>query len=388
MTLTPAVYLVVLAAVVFLYWALPYRYDSSRALLLVAASSAVVFLTSPTAFFVAVATASVASYISGILAARPSTPLFVTAVLLVICILIMSRVAPSGGQSIPLIDLTGSAFFCLKAIAVLADAQRFSRATRPLDALLLILFFPIYEAGPIERPSTLNREKCYAPFDPEMAITGIGRILVGLAKQAYLGPVLIAGLLERLSPWNAGSSDASFGLLVLWILLKWAQIYIMFSGYSDVAIGSAGLFAIKIRENFNFPFLAKNLQDFWQRWHMTLIDFMSNYVYQPFVRKTGWRYRGLVLLFIATGLWHAFNLQYLLWGMIHGGTMAAIARWQRSDAGRRFKEWTVERAGPAIVVGVLVRVSTLIFVAWVSAIGSSETWTRALYVLTLGMIAS
>jgi alginate O-acetyltransferase complex protein AlgI len=387
MTLVPAVYLTILAAVVCLYWALPHTYKTGRALLLVSASSIVVFLISPTAFVVACCTALLSSYVSERLAVRPSRFLFVAAIAAVIAILAASRLSPYLDDTNNLLDLTGSAFFSLKAIAILSDAYRFSRTTRPLSALLLILFFPIYEAGPIEQPQALNRLKCEAAFDIEFFLAGVGRILVGLAKQSYLGPVLIGGLEERFSPWNQ-TAEASGDplLLVLWILLKWVQIYLMFSGYSDVAIGASKLFGIRIRENFNFPFLAKNLQDFWKRWHISLIDFMSAYVYQPFVRKTGWRYRGIILLFLLTGLWHAFNVQYLLWGVLHGTVMASMARWRREEIGQRFEQWVGSHKLRAFIADGLSRIATIIFIAWVSAIGGAETWEKSLYILSFGSV--
>lgn len=383
MSLTPAVYLAILAAIVCLYWAVPPSNKTARALVLIAASSTVVFLISPTAFAVAVGTALVASALSQRLAAAPSKGAFTAGIVAIIGILAASRISPYVDETQHLIDLTGSAFFSLKAIAILSNAYRLSQVTRPLDALLLILFFPIYEAGPIEQPQTLNRSKCDAPFDIELFMAGIGRILVGLAKQAYLASVILDELENRFSPWNGRTG---LGSLIVWILIKWAQIYLMFSGYSDVAIGAARLFGIKIRENFNLPFLARNLQDFWKRWHISLIDFMSAYVYQPFVRRTGWRYRGILLLFLVTGAWHAFNLQYMLWGLLHGAVMVAMARWQRSEIGDRYRDWVDAHKLRMLVSDGVSRVSTIFFVAWVSAIGSSETWHRALHVLTLGAI--
>lgn len=384
MTIAPSVFLVFLAGVVCLYWSVPPQWTTARASLLVVTSSVVVFLISPVALFVAVATALTASILSHALAARPSRALVWTSVAAFVLILVYSRTVPVLSGTLPVLDLAGSAFFTLKAIAILADGYRYSRPTRPLDALLLVLFFPTYEAGPIEQPSTLNRTKCDAPPEMDKFVSGASRILVGLAKQSYLAPVLIGGLEASYSPWTATENDLPG--FILWLVLKWLQLYVMFSGYSDVAIGSARLFGIKIRENFNFPFMARNIQDFWKRWHISLIDFMSAYVYQPFVRRTGWRFRGILLLFLLTGLWHAFNLQYFLWGLLHGGAMIAMARWQRSRTGDRYRGWIGDSRVLGFVAGGASRVLTLLFVVWVSAIGSSETWARALYVLTFGAI--
>lgn len=391
MTLTAPVFIALLAAITCLYWSVPSRFDTGRAILLVIGSSFVVFLLSPTALLVAVATALTCSVISNTLAKRRSSSLLWTAVGLVVGILALSRIPSFIEPTTTLVDLTGSAFFSLKAIAILSDAYRFSRATRPLDALLLVLFFPTYEAGPIEQPNTLNHTTCKARFDLETFLSGIARILVGLAKQSYLGPVVIGSLVARFSPWSgefAAHDSGHFGAFLMWVLVKWLQLYIMFSGYSDVAIGSGRLFGIKIRENFNFPFLARNLQDFWKRWHISLIDFMSAYVYQPFVRRTGWRYRGIMVLFLLTGIWHAANVQYFVWGLLHGTAMAGMARWQRSEAGDRYRSWIAKNRLRILTANSVSRIATIFFVAWVSAIGGAETWARALHVLTFGASSS
>ncbi|MBX9462989.1 MAG: hypothetical protein KL840_08460 [Aquamicrobium sp.] len=383
MSIAPAFFLLFLITVTSFYWFLPPGTGRARALLLIGASAVAVFLISPVALVVAVAAAVGASLMSARLAERRSQVAMILAIAAVLGVLVMTRVALP--TELTFLDLTGSAFFCLKAIAIIADAYRFGRQTSLTDSLLLVLFFPTYEAGPIEQPRTLNQSSCQATFDFERFIGGFGRIAIGLVKQAYLAPIIVLELAARISPWEGDELVAGGqGMLALWMLLKWLQIYIMFSGYSDVAIGAARLMGIQIRENFKLPFMAENLQDFWKRWHISLIDFMSMYVYQPFVRRTGWRYRGIMVLFLLTGLWHAFNLQYLLWGALHGCVMATLARWQRSETGDRFRAYVAERRVLELGVGAASRVGTLFFVAWVSAIGGSETWEMAVQVLTFG----
>jgi D-alanyl-lipoteichoic acid acyltransferase DltB (MBOAT superfamily) len=93
-----------------------------------------------------------------------------------------------------------------------------------------------------------------------------------------------------------------------------------------------------------------------------------------------------MLLFLLTGLWHAFNLQYLLWGGLHGAAMVAMARWQRNETGHRYRQWIASSKIVALSANGISSILTVVFVAWVSAIGSSETWDRALFVLTFGAI--
>ena len=89
-----------------------------------------------------------------------------------------------------------------------------------------------------------------------------------------------------------------------YVLLSWLNLYIVFSGYSDIAIGSSRLFGINVRENFNLPFLATNIQKYWQRWNISIMNFVSEYIYINFVRVTGKRVFGIFIAFFFMGMWH------------------------------------------------------------------------------------
>jgi len=106
------------------------------------------------------------------------------------------------------------------------------------------------------------------------------------------------------------------------IYVGYITFYLIFAGYTNVAIGLGMLYGVKLPENFNYPFLATSIKDFWRRWHISLADFVKKYLFLPFVRKTGNPYLGLIVAFMAVGVWHAQSAPYLIWGVGHGVALA------------------------------------------------------------------
>jgi alginate O-acetyltransferase complex protein AlgI len=228
----------------------------------------------------------------------------------------------------------GISFFIFQKIAYLVDAKKgvvFDRD--PLRYSLFVLFFPQLIAGPIVHYSTIIPQ--LADFErglkirPSMIGTGIFLFSIGLFKK-----VVIADYLERsVSPVFAVPSAQ--GLWEAWTgaLSYTFQLYFDFSGYSDMAIGLAMLFGICLPKNFNQPYLANNLIDFWRRWHITLGAFLRDYVYIPL----GGNRSGLLVMAGATmitmaiaGLWHGAGLTFIIWGIAHGAGLVINRMWQRT----------------------------------------------------------
>ena len=109
-------------------------------------------------------------------------------------------------------------------------------------------------------------------------------------------------------------------------VVSWANLYLQFSGYSDIAIGVAALAGFEIMENFKFPFLAKNINDFWSRWHISLTSWCREYVFQPSVSFTRKPLLSVALTMVILGLWHEISLRYILWGLYHA---IGIALWHQ-----------------------------------------------------------
>jgi alginate O-acetyltransferase complex protein AlgI len=198
------------------------------------------------------------------------------------------------------------------------------------EYLAFILFFPTMVAGPIKR---------YQDFLPKLRSVstdwvldwqrGCTRILTGLVKKFAIADVLTA-YTNHLNMIDI--ARASRGVLPLWLLAYGIKIYIDFSAYSDIAIGSARLFGIQVPENFDWPYLQTNISDFWRHWHISLSSWLVDYVFIPLggSRVRGARiYANLVITMLVSGIWHGAGMNFIIWGFLHG-VMLAIHRLWRS----------------------------------------------------------
>jgi len=214
----------------------------------------------------------------------------------------------------------GVSFFTFHGLTYIIDIYRrdATAAKNPLNVGLYILFFPQLIAGPIVRYKDIDTQLNARTVTNEKLYEGIRRFIIGFAKKICIANTLgsIADAIYQLP-----SSDMSPSLAWLASLCYTLQIYFDFSGYSDMAIGLAKLFGFEFVENFNFPYAARSIQDFWRRWHISLSTFFRDYVYIPLGgnRKGPFRvYLNLLLVFFLTGLWHGASWNYILWGLFHG----------------------------------------------------------------------
>jgi alginate O-acetyltransferase complex protein AlgI len=230
---------------------------------------------------------------------------------------------PSAATAIPL--PLGISFFTFHAMSYVVDVYKRNAAAEhsvPRFALYILLF-PQLIAGPIIRWRDIaaqlkTRQQRLADF-----AYGVRRFVLGLGKK-----VLIANTLAR-------SADAVFGLPAseLTTPLAWLgltcytlQIYFDFSGYSDMAIGLMRLFGFRILENFNYPYIARSIREFWRRWHISLSNWFRDYLYIPLGgNQRGERraYGNLVIVFLLCGLWHGASWPFVLWGAWHGAFLVA-----------------------------------------------------------------
>jgi alginate O-acetyltransferase complex protein AlgI len=172
-----------------------------------------------------------------------------------------------------------------------------------------------------------------------MEARGLFRIGVGLAKKIVIGDYLAQAIVDRVfaTPERFTSLEVAIA-----VYAYAAQIYADFSGYTDVAIGSAALFGYELPENFDAPYLAVNLQDFWHRWHISLSSWLRDYLYKPLGgsrRGAFTTYRNLMITMVLGGLWHGASWTFVVWGALHGAALAVTRMVQRAqkardDAGR------------------------------------------------------
>jgi alginate O-acetyltransferase complex protein AlgI len=226
----------------------------------------------------------------------------------------------------------GISFFTFEFVHYLFEVRRGGEPIRsPLRFLLFSIFFPSLVAGPIKRyaqflPSLEAAAK--APASLQEFSAGLMRVGVGFAKK-----ILVADQLTLyIDRWQPHFSEES--LLGRWVILAAIAFRILmdFSGYSDIAIGCAQTLGIRLPENFNWPYLAHNLQEFWQRWHISLASWLRDYVYIPLGgSRHGWSRRILsgMAAFALCGLWHGPAWHYVVWGLYHGAGLAVCVTYER-----------------------------------------------------------
>lgn len=181
-----------------------------------------------------------------------------------------------------------------------------------------VSFFPQLVAGPIERTNSLMPQlKKYGPFNEKKALEGIILMIVGYYKKIVVADTLslyVDNVYNTPFEHNGGS-------LLLATFFFSIQIYCDFSGYSDIAIGTAKLFGIELSTNFNSPYFAKSIKEFWSRWHISLSKWFRDYVYIPLGGNRTSRFRtsiNVLFTFLLSGLWHGANWTFVLWGGCHG----------------------------------------------------------------------
>lgn len=218
----------------------------------------------------------------------------------------------------------GISFYTFQAIAYVIDVSRGQQPERRLDRFTcFLLFFPHLVAGPILRAATLLSQLGAArALDREDLAAGFLRLGTGLIKKVLIADVLRVGIVDAVF-MDPGKFT---GLEVLVALYAYTlQIYCDFSGYTDFAIGSARLLGFRIPENFDRPYQALSVAEYWRRWHMTLSRWVQDYVYYPLggSRIGGWRvYRNIMLTLLILAIWHGANWTFVVYGLIHGAAVS------------------------------------------------------------------
>ena len=214
----------------------------------------------------------------------------------------------------------GISFFTFHALSYIIDIYRRKwRAARdPRDVALYIFFFPQLVAGPILRWNAIAPQLEKRFFDRATFAEGVRRFVGGLAKKMLIANAvaLPADQIFALPADELATATAWFGIVCYTL-----QIYFDFSGYSDMAVGLGKMFGFQFIENFNFPYTAQSIRDFWRRWHISLSSWFRDYVYIPLGgnRVSAARnHVNLVAVFFLCGLWHGASWTFVAWGLFHG----------------------------------------------------------------------
>lgn len=236
-------------------------------------------------------------------------------------------------ETLQLILPLGISYYTFKNVGYLLDVfyGRIVASKKIVHYSLYISFFPQIVAGPIERATNLlpqfQKER---PFDFKQSTDGLKLILWGLFKKVVIADTCVSYVNDIFG--NYSSYPGS--VLVLGVFYFAFQIYADFSGYSDIAMGVCKLLGFETTQNFNYPFISKNITEFWRRWHISLSSWFNDYVFTPlFTAFRNWgniaMYVAIVFTFILSGLWHGDSWHYVLFGLINGVVIALEAKFKK-----------------------------------------------------------
>lgn len=238
---------------------------------------------------------------------------------------INSLIGSCGGSTLQVLHVAlpiGISFFTFHEISYLVDVYRAKKLPfkHITDYSLYILFFPQLIAGPIIRFSEISDQisNYKRKINPLFIITGFHRFVIGLTKK-----VMIANICGAKADYIFSLSGQELSTETAWIgaIAYSMQIYFDFSGYSDMAIGLARMMGFVFPENFNLPYISKNITEFWRRWHMSLSRWIKDYLYISLGGNrgsAGRTYLNLAICFLISGFWHGAEWTFIIWGAYHG----------------------------------------------------------------------
>lgn len=273
----------------------------------------------------------------------------------------------------------GISFFTFQAMSYIIDVYR---KTTPVqrsifDLALYVALFPQLIAGPIVRYFDVAGQLKSREINMEKASWGIQRFITGFAKK-----IIIANSMAYVADqiFAVPISEISTGAAWLGIVAYSLQIYFDFSGYSDMAIGLGKVFGFDFPENFNFPYIAKSIKDFWRRWHISLSSWFRDYLYIPLGGNRKGEARTLVnlmLVFLATGIWHGASWNFVIWGLFHGSFLLLERKGLDTILNYIWKPFQVSYTLLLVLIGwVFFRVEefgdAIGFLSKMSFLGSSE----------------
>ena len=215
----------------------------------------------------------------------------------------------------------GISFFTFRLLSYIIDIYR--GKGQPTDDIVAfgtyVAFFPCILSGPIDRPAFIKQLQAKRDFNYDQAVDGCRQILWGMFKKIVVADNC-AIYVDQV--WGDVSNQSGSALLLAGFMYS-IQLYADFSGYSDMAIGVGKLLGLKIAKNFNYPFFALNIADFWRRWHMSLTSWLTDYVFMPLnIKFRDWGNWGMILAIIINmvlvGMWHGANWTFAVFGLYHG----------------------------------------------------------------------
>jgi D-alanyl-lipoteichoic acid acyltransferase DltB (MBOAT superfamily) len=360
-----------------LYWTLKPSWVKARYGVILGTSAVLIFLYNPRVLVVA-AIVTVWAFIVSDVAGRLSNAVLGKRLLwLILLPLVIDNWMPLGdilplptnSQLSPLVLNTASlglSYYSLKLYASMHTAHR-SGVREPAAIVSTVLFFPSFAIGPIDEAKSFGESVVSRSFSGEAALRGLARIGTGVAKVYVIAPFIADDLgrrfvgqdLTTLGGWGSLSTTEAIAATYL----AFVRLFFDFSGFTSIAVGTALLFNINVSENFKAPFLANSIQNFWQRWHLSLSRFITTYLFQPMVRATGKPRLSMIAAFVLIGMWHEPTVGYLIWGVGHGAALGWYFGRSRGRKRSRTVDYFRLRTWASIAV-------TISYVAFMSAVAN------------------
>jgi len=273
----------------------------------------------------------------------------------------------------------GISFYIFLSISYLVDVykEELEAERNIFEVLLMLSFFPIILAGPIHRPKTLLPQiKSRREFSYELAVDGLRQILWGLFAKV----VIADNLANNVDNCFLNYGEFSGSTLLIGAVLYSIQIYADFSGYSNIAIGVGKLFGFRLMQNFAYPYFARDITEFWKRWHISLTTWFRDYLFLPLSFNISYRVHSQKVLLIKsdhfiyiaaslvtwflTGLWHGANYTFVLWGLING-VFLILYHLQAKPRKKFFKRLKINNNNSVLVIAETTVTLFIIVISWV-----------------------
>ncbi|MGZ2255980.1 MBOAT family O-acyltransferase [Roseobacter sp. A03A-229] len=262
--------------------------------------------------------------------ARVSGPVLIAAIATMVLALIWFKLGitiDSSNLAETVVIPLGLSYYTFRSVHFLME--RFADRQPPCsfrDLVAYLFFLPTFVIGPIHRIDDFLRDLKRQRFDSVLLSEGAERILYGYVKISVLSNFLVQ---RQFGDWIAGLPEQDGALVAyLTVVQTGLNIYLQFSGHSDIAIGFARLLGFRIIENFNWPYLQTNISSFWRAWHISLSRWCRDYIYDSVVSVTRWPALGALMTMFVIGMWHEISMRYLYWGLYHGLGIVVWQYWQ------------------------------------------------------------
>ena len=278
-------------------------------------------------------------------------------------------IAAAGGGTydftLNLVLPVGISFYTFQTLSYAIDVYRGTEKAERDFALycLFVTFFPQLVAGPIERPGNLMPQlKEPHVFNREDASKGAKKMLMGFFKKIVVADI-IAKYVNTI--YNDPENATALGIVIATMLFA-VQIYCDFSGYTDIAIGCARIMGYRLMQNFDRPYTARSVTEFWRRWHISLSTWFKDYLYFPLggSRCAKWKaYRNVMIVFLVSGLWHGANWTFVIWGFLHGA-FQVVGKMTRAGRDKLYDKMHINRESDLYAWGQRIVTFILVDFAW------------------------